>query len=342
METPLKVVFIYFFFISFCLTHSQGATIGTPTNLDSSLFQNPATNWTSVSAPPSDFSVVPVFTGQLLSSTSCLMNAVNAMVSIALGDFSGFMQQTAYRLRSSYSDLGIVVTPSDPGGSIFTPFVVWGLVKAINYMIITTRFLSVKFRIFVGRRLLGYIDILEANSQPSLSFTGGASPAQISAPSEPPPLPGTPLNSTKISGSADQGGVSNAGNLKIFFKSDGITLSETQVFMGVIGALGELAPLGTKDPVPEDSITVPLAMTQFSWYNLLDPPRTPENPPYFELSWLIKTLGSIPKYMLDKGVFSELHAVIVVDDVPLADIWLRKSIALEGSLQPPTLNVSVS
>ena len=116
------------------LVHTSAATIPPLAMLNTSELTDPAANQAAIGTPDPLFKIEPNLDGQNLPLVSCLMNTIAALEELGIGNFGGRIQETTYKL-DTYRQVGIIVVPRIPGGTIERRFVIWGLSMGATFMI---------------------------------------------------------------------------------------------------------------------------------------------------------------------------------------------------------------
>lgn len=126
------------------LVLTSAAIISPLVLLNTSDIVNTVVNRPVVGAPDPRFSIEASFNGPKLPPISCLMNSVEILVVLGLRDFSGSMEEVAWKL-DEYPEVGMVISPSTESGRIELRFVIWGLSQGAAQMMNLIRFQAVTF-----------------------------------------------------------------------------------------------------------------------------------------------------------------------------------------------------
>lgn len=115
--------------------------------------------------------------------------------------------------------------------------------------------------------------------------------------------------------------------LMVRVKLTGSTVPLFDVFLLVITVLVDAARLGATERLQDyaSPVNVPGVETRFK-----GPVPARTSPPFFESYWLMKTMATIPRYMIKKGVFREAFVLVEIDGVRVAEGVLEKKAAGVG------------
>lgn len=91
------------------------------------------------------------------------------------------------------------------------------------------------------------------------------------------------------------------------------------VFLLVIAVLVDAAQMGATKRL-QDYTSLATAAGVEIFFKGPVPART--SPPFFEGQWLMKTMATIPQYMIRKGAFKEAAVLVEIDGVRVADGFL--------------------
>ena len=119
------------------------AAVTTPFVLsNTSEVANAVAEWPVVGRPDLRLKIQIQWDGRKFPLISCLMNTVEFLGILGMGDFLGRIEQLAWKLEE-YPEVGIIVSPSTEGGRIERRFVIWGLSQGVAHMIHSKRFETV-------------------------------------------------------------------------------------------------------------------------------------------------------------------------------------------------------
>lgn len=314
--------------------------------LNGSSFPNVPTNLTDLGAiDPKKFSFV-IKPGGKLSPTASLMNAVNAMVQLALMDYNGKMPETTFTLDDpKYSQVEVIVSPisTAPGATLPPGIAVLGLFKLMNYILSDPlkRFNSYHCYLSYQNREVATLEIrkpptalLSSPSNESDETESGTlitsrathlvdSTADLSAP------PGTPLEAPAW----------RDPHLNVTIVQGLTTLTIYEFFSANLALLQQLAPNPSAALVVPRTVTIdapPITVAGkpivVSWKSTGRPPRTVVNPPSFRYGWLIKAFGQLPQYMLENGFKDVVFMGLKVDEVKVGEAYFVRKESGQPSL----------
>ena len=286
-------------------------------------------NLTSVEAIDPDFALVPKFKGPRLFPISCLLNAVDAALQLALGDYDGVItQRMTFRLEN-HPQVEIALQPYDEQGIASLPrkYAVWAVNFSINMMIRNNRYQSSVFFIYRGGRGIGGLayrviqtSIPEPGPQISENLERNNSPTR-SLPSQ----TGYDLDSN----GAEYMNLSEVDNinddLQVAIRLTGSKLTSDEVFISIFDILRELSIFPTIARMVTDVTHIISTGLYIGFIDANDPPRTMSDPPYFQGEWLVKALARIPSYMVQRQRFREVEAGISVDNIKVGKVSLSKA-----------------
>ena len=254
-----------------------------------------------------------------LSATSCLMNAVNAMMELALEDFTQPVLPRNY-MDPDYPEVMIVPIERMQGQRIEARYLLWGVWEGIRWMI--------NHQSFRDLRIGGYWDgfricnIWIRSAWRQLSVAGGNVTMGLTARSEWMSIHNSTVESTEGLSMMNVKNPLNDQHLTVAITHVGETLGITEVFVTIFAALEYVAQFPSTDELinfhisPDDENTT---------IGVLGNTRAPGfGPPFLEYQWVILSLGHIPAYMLQQRRFTEVVIEIAVDGVPLGEGFLGK------------------
>lgn len=129
------------------------ATISPLVFLNTSENLNPVADRPIVGIQDPRFKIEVSFDGPRLPLISCLMGTVELLVTLGSRDFSGSIEEVAWKL-DDYPEVGMVISPKKEGGRIELRFVIWGLSQGAAHMIHLIRFQAVVFTLLCMCSLL--------------------------------------------------------------------------------------------------------------------------------------------------------------------------------------------
>lgn len=244
-----------------------------------------------------------------LSATSSLMNAVHAMMELALENFTALILARNYQ-DASYPEVMIVPVPA-AGYMIEARFMLWGIWRGIMWMIGHASFRDLVIGAYWDGVLMCRIWI--RRDEGALSIVGSNGTLGLTARSE-----GIPVGNATSGGSmVDIGNPLNDQHLTVAVTAVGEPLGITELFIAVFAVLEYLAHFPSTDEVvsfqisPDDEDTT---------IGMVEDSRIPRmGPPFLEYQWVILSMGQIPEYMLQQRRFTEAVIEIAVDGVPVGE-----------------------
>lgn len=155
--------------------------------------------------------------------------------------------------------------------------------------------------------------------QPNLSI--------VQSPSSPPVIP----QNTNITAEN-----AHDGHLMVWAMLTGSTVPLFDVFLLVIAVLVDAAKLGVTEQLCDYASPADVVGIEVTFKG---PVPARMSPPFFEVQWLMKTIASLPEYMIRKGVFKEALVLVEIDGVRVADGFLGKK---EAGVGLTNVNSSIS
>ena len=274
-----------------------------------------------------EFGLVPHFAGPKLLPVSCLLDAVDAALLLALGDFEGTITEEMVFKLDSHPQVEIALLPYDrPGSSIPWKYAVWALNFSINTMIRNRRYQCSVFFILRGSLVLGglsYRVVLVALSEPGFMTSqslvqGNDHNASLLK------NPALKPNMSAIESTDTTNATANNPGLQVIFRLTGETLTLNAVFITCLDMLRELASFPSIGRMTADVTYVKSSKLFLEFHDPNDPPRTMMNPPYFQSEWLMRALAQMPDYMLEQRSFREAEIDISVDGIKIGMVSLSK------------------
>lgn len=279
--------------------------------------------------PENDFSFDIAFGGVDLDRTSVLSNAVDALAMLAGRDFLG-LEVGIHSHLARYPNAVVDVVPVSPAINFENRLAVWGIYRAVKFMISHSRFESARVDCTYKATIL---------AQVYFERPGYPSPARSSMKTNGTALD---LNTTITSTSVTTTEPLSHFQLNVVFHffPHAETLGMMDVYITVMATLTRLAEWPGTDPVS------PFRAGAGDGYNARMVFHSAETiratPPFYEYKWIVETVRQIPGWMLAQGRFAELGIGIVVNQVHLGTAVLERGYAqsgvpgLVGGLKPNT------
>ena len=277
-------------------------------------------NYSTLGIPrmPQGFDLMFEIGGPKLRTTSCLMNAVAALKTLALGDWdSKIIDGTEYRLES-YPEVSIIVTTAKRKRSIEARFVLWAICLGTFELIAQRKFEFTQIEMSLQGQRLGWLQIVNHPNSAGLRLEEGQANATLGSENtlanvsiSNRAIGPDPLNFTTVV-MPDSANDADEARLNVTFEPYGDILTIYDILVPIMSGLTDMAPIPSTHQPPNLRIGV----EGFRGYICIMPARPPRTePPFLEYRWLIRTLARIPNYMLSKGRFGEIVMKIVVDEV---------------------------
>ena len=282
----------------------------------------------TLTLPEERFQVRPVYWGPRLRSTACLFIGIDIMATLALRDFYEDMTETIFEIED---EPGVVITVLPKNwhlrGEMQRRFAVWGLYVAVFDMTTRSKYFCSTFHLLWDDEEVGTLGF----SKGVLRHSGlPASPVNIASPQDQGLLSlnsSIPLKTTSIRSLINTTNptftLTTKPILSINVDLKNIMLPINNVFIGVLGALTDLASFTYKDvrvdrynynqaPVPAF-----LAFTTFGFRPLVQP---------FFMTYrhIIETLAQLTHIMFDNRKFSEADIELRLDGVEVGSGCLRR------------------
>ncbi|KAL6713159.1 hypothetical protein ACLMJK_009280 [Lecanora helva] len=240
-----------------------------------------------------------------LPGIPCLMNAVNAMQDLALEDFEEPLVPETYFLHDFPE---VMIAPEAPvlGGAIQTRYIIWGLWMGVLAMIEQRMFQTVVFTLNYDRHVVGSLRIARPEAHSPMEGTSGNSDnmtaVQRLAIRE--HVLELPHNVTQEY---------NDGQLAVSFRPIGPPLVDNDVILAVLYGLVYTAYFKSTQEVNSIDLSLPSPSKMQIQASAATPDTSPADVPKLEYRWIIKSLGQIPQYMVQRKSFSGVTWRTVID-----------------------------
>lgn len=172
---------------------------------------------------------------------------------------------------------------------------------------------------------VGYIsyEVTAMTDSISSDITNATSPVN-----QTPPVSNTttwllPTSADANTTSVDTVDPKNDPRLRVAFRLTGSVITIYDIFYVALDMLREIAPYSRTRRLA-NTITEVGAANLVLQTRQNDPPRTVQNPPYFQIEWLMKALAQTPAYMLEEGSFREVEMVLFVDEVKVGEVSIKR------------------
>lgn len=271
-----------------------------------------ATGYRTLGLPeqPDSLSVTYTIGGPKLLATACLMNAVDALKTLALGDWEAkIVDGTEYRL-ASFPEVSISVITPKRKRNIQARYVIWAIMDGLSYMIANKLFELAQFELRWDGVVLGWVHVADNPVAASLTLGGGQTNQTVDMTKRSAEPPST-NDATNLTTTPPQTDPFAESRLTTTFTPQGGPLGIYDVFLPIMNALTDMAVFPSTHRT-QGLIAgygeFPGAVCILS----LDPPG------YVEYQWIIRTVARIPGYMLAHRRFGEIDIAMAVDGVDVA------------------------
>ena len=249
-----------------------------------------------------------------LSATSCLMNAVNAMMELALENFTEPIRPRNY-LAPGYHPVMIVPFGLSLRSRVEARYLLWSIWEGIRWMISHQSFRQLIIRgYWDGDQVCG-IWIGAAREQPHMA--GSNDTMGTTARSEKLPIHQATVEPTQGLSIMDVRHPVKNFYLRVSVTAVGEILDRTDVFLAIFAALEYMAHFPNTDEVGDFEVSPDGGGTTIAIQDHAQDPAV--RPPFLEYQWVILSLGQIPEYMLQQGRFTEVSFEMSVDGVLLGE-----------------------
>ena len=278
-----------------------------------------------------------------LPATSVLLLAVDVMVRFALANYATPIGRELFVLDiPQYSDVVFIISPWDnaPTASMPVVYALLGLYDVLLKMLSdpTTRFKSVDSTFAYKGVDVGWLRIRYRPRRPNppsdSNVSSSTDPTLPTSSQTAHSLDNSVRNPTKpVNVTALPNPAWLDPRLHVTTIQGLETLNMYEIFFVVLTFLQAVASNPRTKRVPDFDMEInqpPITLAGepvlLAFRNQGNPPRTAENPPYFQLEWLIKGLAKLPQYMLEsRDLNNVLSMVFSVDGVDVGwGYMLRK------------------
>lgn len=302
-----------------CLDHACAALSTAPSSLlPLDGFRSLRNSTLGFPEPPDSFHVSFEIGGPKLHRTACLLNTVEALKQLALGDFQAkIIDGTEYKL-DSYPQVSILVSTFKRRRNIQARFVIWGIVLGVHEIVSRKKFEFAQFEIKWNGDILGWVHIENNPPTPGLAIGGSHVNDTLNvAKRSVMPSNATSTYGTNITDIITTDATVDPGEARLntVFTPFGNNVGIYDVFFPIMDSLADMA---------EHSAT---HQTQglVAGYDgskavicLLATLPLRKSPPFLELQWVIRTISRIPLFMVEGHRFGEIGIKIEVDGAEIA------------------------
>lgn len=274
---------------------------------------------------PDSFHVTFEIGGPRLHQTACLMNTIEALKQLALGDYDAkIIDGTEFRL-GNYPEVSILVNTQKRKRNLRAEYVISAIALGVFQMIKQKKFELAQFELSMEDQVIGWVHVVDNPSTAGLTIGRGPATDIVDVAKR-----STNPNSSNSSESygvnvanvttSDLATDPDEARLKTTFTPFGGKVGIYDVFLPIINALSDIAEY------PGSRVTNGLVAT-FEGCDAAvcilqnAPERTGR--PLIEYQWLIRTLSRIPAFMVEGHRFGEIQIAVEVDGVEIASGKLK-------------------
>lgn len=268
-----------------------------------------------------------------LRPIACLLNAVNAMTTLALQDFSGEILPIVASL-STYPDVVIrsfsrTILSPEP---IPIRYILWGIWAFALYIMKNSAFQDMLLTLGFNEATVGFL-LIEPQGARILSLAGSSDDDSAESvkrrsgvalhaipPSEAPDIPTLTFNNTILS-LTNTTTTFNAGSFLVTINAFGRSLTYQQFFIPIFAGLDYVARFPSSSPVDPFVVRAADTDTLIGFDRVRTRPGT--EVPVFEYQWIAKALWELSRRISVAGVWSEATIGMVVDGVAIGTGWIR-------------------
>ena len=265
------------------------------------------------------FSVTYLQSPTRLSATSSLMNAANAMMELALQNFTEPIAVRNY-VDIDYPEVMIVPTPPALGQRVEARFLLWGVWEGIRWMVSHRSFRSLSVHAHWNGVLVCTVWFRGAWGK--LSATSRNDTLSLGAGSENVSVHDATAVSKQGAREVDVTDPLNTQHVTVSVIQVGAGLGIVEVFIAIFAVLEYMAHFPGTDEVAAFQVSPDGGDITIG---IVENTRAPTlMPPYLEYQWAILSMAQIPEYMLQSSRFSEVVFEIAVNGVPVGEGSLFK------------------
>ena len=329
MQVPMSIQMRYaqiiIFLIFSLVPSSTGSNVArrdniVPSNLASQYSKLDNVSTFGVPVPPFQFHVTFEIGGPSLRQTSCLLNTIDTLKQLALGDWDAKISDgTEYRM-ADYPDVSILVNTRKRKRNIQARYIIWAIFYGMHEMIGQKKFELAQFEMTWDNNVFGWVHVV--NNPSALGTATGGSQANrtldIAKRSALPRLNNaTGLDGVNVTNvvTTDTTDDPADARLNTTFTPTGQKLGVYDIFFPIMNTLTDMAR------IPNTQISDGIVAGADGYVGVICIlPAIPSRAdrPAFEYQWLIRTMSRIPIYMVENHRFGELTITVAVDGVDIA------------------------
>lgn len=114
-------------------------------------------------------------------------------------------------------------------------------------------------------------------------------------------------------------------DLKIDYVLNGASITSCDIFLLIFDYLSIVASAPWNVLADPSTAYYESAGLRISAFNATSPARTPSNPPYFQLQYLMSAIAGLPRTMVQRGHFREADMFIWVDGIEIGTATVRRT-----------------
>lgn len=234
--------------------------------------------------------------GAKLNTTSCLMSALSALKTLALGDWVAKIQDSTEYRDDAYPEVSITVNTPRRKRSLQARYVVWAIFGGVRRIMEEKRFEFTQVEVRWDGELVGWVHFVN-NAVRTPTRQG---------------LDVSKRGSLLVRGRRSDGSLSaidpDEARLEVSLIPVGERLGIYDVFLPIMNSLTDMAAYSST--LRSDALIAGF-QGRVGFVCLL--PTSP-----LEYMWLARTIARIPRYMLEERRFGEVAMVVSIDGVKRA------------------------
>ena len=254
------------------------------------------------------FSLTFQYDEPLISSISCLMNAVHAMQELALGNFFNPVGAETYSLPN-YPSVSIVTEGTLATDTIETRFLIWGIWKGVFHMMGRNRFQNALFTLHWNGIEVGHI-IFARSALPSVPI-GTNLTYGVSQQSRVLSNSNLVTVDTLIVTNVDTLKSPDGHEFRVSLVLDGQSLTVFELFITVLSGMAYIAEFSNTQELESFSISPATFDTTLAFQPETE--RLLKSAPLIEAQWVTAALGLIPTYAVERSDFREVSFKVQID-----------------------------
>ena len=265
------------------------------------------------------FDIGYTFDTPVLPVTPCLMNALAAVSGLAVENFSGNVTPRTYTL-ADYPSVSIVTDATVTSKTIEIRFVLWGIWKGIQYMILSDQFRNVLLTLMWKGAVVGYVFVVRSGT--ALGTIRDNDSATLSQRSDASSVSDDTVKLSQINRSMVVTYPTDEETLAVSFTFGGGTFTIYEVFFTVLSALASLAESPKDRRLQYISLSPEYYNTRLAIYDPREHPQT--SAPILNCEETLVAMAMIPRFMVQKSDFREVFISIRVDGVLIGKGFMER------------------